>query len=108
MFCPCVVFCCHLYTYITKEDKAIPKPTFCIDCRHVHEAGKKISPFRMLCNRHKRLEGQGFIHPDWWVEHEPFLRCIDVNGGMCPLFEPAYTEEQLQDMTNQALSEGTE
>jgi hypothetical protein len=34
------------------------------------------------------LEGQGFVDPDWWVENDPFLRCKDVNGGLCPLFEP--------------------
>ena len=44
-------------------------------------------PVYWLCLKHRRLEGQGFVAPDLWVSSEPFLRCKDVNGGICELFE---------------------
>lgn len=62
-------------------------PTYCHACDHVVEDTRKRSPHQWLCNRHKRLEGQGFVHPDYWTSEEPFLRCSAVNGGLCPLFE---------------------
>lgn len=64
------------------------KPTFCRDCDHVVEDTRKRSPHQWLCGRHKRLEGQGFVDPDLWIETDPFLRCKDVNGGACELFDP--------------------
>jgi len=63
-------------------------PTFCRDCDHVVEESRRRSPFQWLCAKHKRLEGQGFVHPELWVEQEPFLKCSAVNGGLCELFEP--------------------
>lgn len=62
--------------------------TFCVDCRHVHEDSRKRSPTQWLCSRHKRLEGMGFVHPQYWTNEEPFLKCNAVNAGACPLFEP--------------------
>jgi hypothetical protein len=62
-------------------------PTFCHDCEHVSDETRKRSPHGWLCLKHKRLEGQGFVHPDYWSNEEPYLRCKDVNGGLCPLFE---------------------
>lgn len=64
------------------------KPTFCRNCDHVVEDTRKRSPHQWLCGRHKRLEGQGFVDPDLWIEMEPFLKCSAVNGGICELFEP--------------------
>lgn len=63
------------------------QPTWCRDCDHVVEDTRKRNPTQWLCSRHKRLEGQGFVSPEWWTDQEPFLRCKDVNGGLCPLFE---------------------
>lgn len=64
------------------------KPTFCRDCEWVVEETRKRPPHQWLCSRHKRLEGQGFVHPELWSDLEPFLKCAAVNGGLCPLFEP--------------------
>ena len=69
------------------------KPTFCRDCDNVVEETRKRSVHSWLCSKHKRLEGQGFIDPDWWAENEPFLKCTAVNGGMCPLFTPRRDKE---------------
>jgi hypothetical protein len=35
---------------------------------------------------HPRLAGWSFV-TDKMLNMAPFLRCIDVNGGACPLFE---------------------
>lgn len=63
-------------------------PTFCRDCDHVAEDSRKRHVSQWLCLRHKRLEGQGFVDPDYWADQEPYLKCRDVNGGLCPLFSP--------------------
>lgn len=62
--------------------------TFCKDCDYVAEDTRKRHPSQWLCLKHKRLEGHGFVDPDYWAEHEPYLKCVNVNGGACPLFEP--------------------
>mgnify|MGYP001607881414 CR=1 FL=1 len=69
-------------------------PTFCRDCEWVVAESRKRSVMQWLCMRHKRLEGQGFVHPEYWAESEPFLRCKDVNGGLCELFEPKKGETE--------------
>lgn len=63
-------------------------PHFCRDCDHVDPASRKKAQYHWLCLRHRRLEGQGFVDPDTWVENEPYLKCKDVNGGICELYSP--------------------
>lgn len=63
-------------------------PTLCADCANVEAGSRKQSPHRWLCRMHKRAYGGSFISPGWWVENEPFLRCVNTNGGACPLFTP--------------------
>lgn len=74
------------------------RPTFCRECDHVVEETRKRGPHQWLCGLHKRIEGQGFVDPEWWVENEPFLKCVNVNGGACPLFEP---RRKIGDQTNE-------
>lgn len=69
-------------------------PTFCRDCDHVEASSRKRHPTQWVCLRHKRLEGQGFVDPELWIESDPFLRCKDVNGGLCELFEPKKGETE--------------
>jgi hypothetical protein len=78
------------------------KPTFCRDCDHVVEDTRKRSPHQWLCGRHKRLEGQGFVDPDLWIEMEPFLKCSVVNGGICLLFEPRRVNPDGKGLTGMA------
>lgn len=64
------------------------KPTYCIDCKHVHQDTIKSAPWYWLCTRHSRLnEGFGFVTDHIWDKAPPFLYCKDVNAGACPLFE---------------------
>jgi hypothetical protein len=61
--------------------------TFCEDCEHLHGASKNLHPRLWLCNKFPRLEGQGFVARKAWAENEPFMRCVNINGGLCPCFE---------------------
>jgi hypothetical protein len=63
-------------------------PTLCEECDWVHADSRKQHPGRWLCVQHRRIPGGSFVAPKGWVEHEPYLRCVNVNGGMCLLFEP--------------------
>jgi hypothetical protein len=64
------------------------EPTLCENCDWVHSDSRKQHPGRWLCVQHRRVPGGSFVAPKGWVEHEPYLRCVNVNGGMCLLFEP--------------------
>ena len=62
--------------------------TYCEDCKWMHEDSRKSDPRFRLCTKHPNLaEGFGFVSYTKWDKAEPFLRCRDVNGGACPLFE---------------------
>jgi hypothetical protein len=60
--------------------------TFCEDCDNVHSESRRKLPAQWLCTQFPRLEGQGFIAPKVWAEMEPYMRCVNINGGACPLF----------------------
>lgn len=63
------------------------KPTFCEECQFVEPGSRKRSPIYWLCTRFPRTEGMGFVSPNWWVENEPYMKCVNINGGACPLFK---------------------
>ena len=63
-------------------------PTLCSDCDNVEAGSRKTNPRNWLCRMHKRRHAEGFISPTYWAENEPFLRCVNVNAGSCPLFTP--------------------
>lgn len=60
--------------------------TFCEDCDNVHAESRKQHPSRWLCSQFPRLEGQGFVTRTGWADQEPFMRCVNINGGVCKLF----------------------
>jgi hypothetical protein len=62
--------------------------TFCENCDHVHAESRKRSPQSWVCVKFPRLEGQGFVAPKVWAEMEPYMRCVNINGGACPLWAP--------------------
>lgn len=59
--------------------------TFCDECEHSDRIGP---PWQWLCRQHERHESFGFVTQTIWDKFSPFLRCNDVNGGMCKLFNP--------------------
>ncbi|MDQ0303827.1 hypothetical protein [Ancylobacter polymorphus] len=65
------------------------QPTFCEDCDNVHPDTRKQSPGRWLCMRFPRLPGLSPVARNAWVATEPYQRCVSINAGFCPLFEPA-------------------
>jgi hypothetical protein len=62
-------------------------PTYCETCDNVHPDTLKRSPTSWLCVKFPRLSGQGFVAPNVWTEQEPFMRCININGGVCPMYK---------------------
>jgi len=60
--------------------------TLCSDCVHVRLEYKSAAPWHWYCARHPRLAGWGFV-TDRMLNLPPYLRCSDVNGGACPLYE---------------------
>lgn len=61
--------------------------TYCDDCCHMRKPAKSAPPWNWFCGRHPRLEGFGWVTKTEWDEAVPFLKCVNVNGGACPLFE---------------------
>ena len=56
------------------------------DCDNVHAETRKQSPGRWVCVKFPRLEGLSPIAPTKWVDAEPYMRCVGINGGFCPCF----------------------
>lgn len=65
------------------------RPTYCDECALVHADSRRGPSTGWLCTKHKRLPGYSrFVTGQAWDKDQPFLRCIDVNGGICALFQP--------------------
>jgi hypothetical protein len=61
-------------------------PTFCEDCDNVHAETRKQGPSRWVCVKFPRLEGLSPVAPKAWLDKEPYMRCVGINGGFCPMF----------------------
>ena len=71
--------------------------TLCSECKHVRLNNKSDGPWRWYCIKHPRLAGWSFV-TDKMLNMQPFLRCADVNGGACPLYEQGLNQlTHLQD-----------
>lgn len=75
-------------------------PTLCEDCDNVHSETRKRSPSQWLCVQFPRLSGQGFVAPNVWTEQEPFMKCIYINGGKCPVFKRRLPGQKELNMEN--------
>ena len=62
--------------------------TYCEDCDHVEASSRKRSPASWVCLKFPRVEGNGFVAPTVWAETDPFMRCANINGGLCPMWAP--------------------
>lgn len=60
--------------------------TTCEDCDNVHMETRKKHPASWLCVRFPRLEGYSPVAPRMWVDAEPYMKCMGINGGACPLW----------------------
>lgn len=61
--------------------------TYCESCDHVSRAREGTPSYRWLCLKHPNDAGFGFVTREFWDKDDPYLRCVNVNGGNCPLFE---------------------
>lgn len=59
--------------------------TYCENCQHVEPSTRKGQPWGWLCMKHKNA----FDSPlsETIRTNPPYLRCKDVNGGLCELYE---------------------
>lgn len=69
-------------------------PTLCETCDHVAADSRRDHPRFWLCTRHRRLPGFGFVTHNPHPRQAPYLHCIDVNGGACPLWTPRRLPEE--------------
>ena len=70
----------------TLIDKGVTK---CQHCDHVHPETRGKAPYLWRCLKHPRITRVGWVTEDGYDDgNAPYLRCQDVNGGLCLLFEP--------------------
>ena len=62
--------------------------TICTDCEHISEL-QSGHPRYWMCLKHPRKnDGFGNVTHTTWDKASPYMYCVDINGGECPLFEP--------------------
>lgn len=61
--------------------------TYCENCDNVTAESRSKPSYAWTCIKHPRVSGAAFVVRGVWERDTPHLRCADVNGGMCPLFE---------------------
>ena len=66
--------------------------TMCCNCKHPVE--KKGPGYVWRCIKHPARRGFGYVTDTDWDDDAPYLRCRDVNGGMCPLYEREEHEDR--------------
>lgn len=67
--------------------------TPCEDCENVHLDTRKWSPDRWACVRFPRLPNLSPVAPKAGVGNPPYMRCVGINGGFCPLFQQRKGED---------------
>ena len=72
------------------EDQAeYTAETLCENCEHLHPISAKRPPWRWICMKHRDMPWGKYIKEDGtWDGFDPYLQCVRVNGGACPLYEP--------------------
>lgn len=65
------------------------KITLCEDCEHLHpQARNNRKEGLALCMAHPRVERSDLVFKGITDQDPPYMRCIGINGGRCPTFEP--------------------
>lgn len=75
-------------------------PTFCETCANVEVGSRRAHPATWLCVMFPRLDGHGYVSETYWAKNEPFMRCHGINGGKCPMYQPARKDDGLVDDHN--------
>lgn len=60
--------------------------TTCESCDNVVLDTRKRQPTQWLCIKFPRENGGSFVSTSWWVEYEPYMKCVGINGGRCPFW----------------------
>lgn len=72
-------------------EKQIEQLSAKLDASHVksrEQAGRKLS----------YIEGFSPVAPKAWVDAEPYMRCVGINGGLCPVFAPRKQPKEQSDV----------
>ncbi len=79
---------------------------YCADCDHVLEDTRRLEPWRWLCIKHPNIsDGFGWVTATSWDKAPPYLYCKNVNGGLCPLFEPKRGDDDATGTSDPAVCE---
>lgn len=68
-------------------------PTLCETCEHVHPSTRTRRGSQWACLKFPALEGGSFVAPTEGVPDPPYMRCIGINGGACPLWKQRRTND---------------
>lgn len=60
--------------------------TTCEDCDNMHTDSRKGPSYAAICVKFPRLYGTQNVARGLWDKDAPYMRCVNINGGMCPLF----------------------
>ena len=60
----------------------------------MHPDSRSGPSYAAVCSKFPRLEGMGFVSKTFWSKDAPFMRCRDINGGACPMFETRKQPEE--------------
>lgn len=58
--------------------------TWCDRCEHSIRQGPS---YGWTCKMFPRKEGFGFVTSGVWDKDLPHQRCVNINGGACPMFK---------------------
>lgn len=85
------------FTYFTASLRTSNEeimPTYCIDCEWLHPDAERKPSYSWMCSKHPRTSGAQFVTDRMIDKDGPYLLCRNVNGGACPLWEPAKGEKK--------------
>ena len=72
----------------------IHEVTRCENCEHLHPTSRGERRERTaLCMAHPKLVRADLVFNGIIDKDTPFMRCIDINGGACPMYKPRIVGE---------------
>ena len=60
--------------------------TPCETCENVHLDTRRVSFERWACVKFPRLPNMSPVAPNAGTGNPPYMRCVGINGGYCPLY----------------------
>lgn len=67
--------------------------TLCKNCEYLHPDTNKRHEKYWLCMKCPRIETDNFLTDEKRIT-EPYMYCIGINGGKCPMYKPKRTTQK--------------